>query len=688
MKNKSTKCLFLPLLLLFITACPAWGQNSGTTTIVCAANADDAYLDSMVFGEIPDVFSALKIPQKIIKAPASMSVISAHDIRQSGARTIGDLLKYVPGLYVTSSRSGFDLLKVRGSQDRYNNRILLIIDGIPHRELYHGYTSISELVPVENIERLEVIRGPGSALYGTNAYTGVISIFTKTATSSQTLQMDAGYGEFDTHRVNISFGKPMGNDSSLTLNARQLGSGGYDIDRGRDGYPSSETTDKDGYNLDAKFKFKDFNFIASLASLDYDYPWSKFDRNKDRQETNYTFGMQYHHALNETLEINFNLYDNIFNFREDLTKYNTDGSIKEFDQSIQENSIIGVDSHLIYKIFPANQLVAGVAIEQESTGRDEENSTIPGQPTSIDVWIQNNSGDRDFSLLNYAFYLEDNWKITDQLELTTGARYDKYEQFGSSVSPRIGAVYSATDKITLKALYGEAFRGPTYSELFIKKYDGANNIVPSDRANPDLEAEKIKTTEFEVSYTINKNFMSKARYFINKNENAIISLGQDIPYANIDGIETDGAEFELNYSFNKISGFTNCTFTHGEKSDGSNLDGYPDYQINSVLNYSPIDKIDSRLGVRFISERSTPSDYHDGLTNSDVVFLNSIDNLGGYFDVELGLTYHLNNNWSIAGNIYNLFDDENFNPSYEPGEYWDLIHPGRAYFVNLSYTNN
>ena len=650
-------------------------------------NEDDAYLESMLFGDIPDVFSASKISQNMMTVPASVSVVTEDDIRKSGARTLSDLLKYLPGIYVTSSRSGFDLIKVRGIQDRYNNRVLLIIDGIPRRELFYGYKSISDLVPVENIKQLEVIRGPGSALYGTDAFAGVISIFTKTAESSDKLKLDAGYGEFDTYRLNLGVGQKIGENFTLDLNARSLDSDGYEIDRGRDGYLSSETTDRNAYNFDIKLQYKDFSFIASHASLDYSYPWTRNDRTKDREERNTAFGVNYSGDITDNIGVKINLYKNIFDFLEEQTKYNGDGSIDEYSRTIQENSVLGIDAYMIYQSLFSNQLVIGFAIEQERTGQNEEMSRDPGQSFTVEQWMQNEAGERYFSLINYAFYLENIWKINNQFELTTGLRYDNYEQYGDAINPRVGAVYTPIKNMTLKALYGEAFRGPTYKELFIKEFDGSNNVVAASRANPALTAEEIETLELEMSYAFNSNILSKIRYFHNENNNAIRSLGDDIPYDNLDGIKTSGVEVEVEYSYMKVSGFTNVTLTSGETSDGLDLEGYPDYQINSVLNYSPTEKIDTRIGVRFISDRSRPADYHDGLdpSDTDVGFLNAIDNLGSYFDAELSLIYHLNNNWSIAGHVYNLFDDKNYNPTYEPGEYWDLIHEGRSYFLNATY---
>ena len=638
-------------------------------------NEDDSYLESMIFGEIPDVFSAIKISQNLIQAPASINVFSEYDIERSGARTLGDLLKYVPGIYVTNTRSGFDLLKVRGSQDRYNYRILLIIDGIPRRELFLGYTSISELVPVENIEQIEVIRGPGSALYGTNAYTGVISIYTKTAEYLDMNKVDAGYGEFNTQKLNIAYGKKLNDDFDLAFNGRYLESDGYEIDRGRDGFLSSETTDKKGHNLDLKLNYKDFSFIASLSSLDYSYPWSRVDRTKDREEKNTVLGIQYDKDITEQIGINVNLYLNSFDFREDQTKDSGDES-----KTIQENSILGIDAHIMYELSHRNQLILGAAAEKEDTGQNEEMERSPGNPFAVIQWIENNDGERNFSLVNHAIYLEDIWQVHDQVQLTLGLRYDNYEQYGDSLNPRIGAVYTPIKNMLMKILYGEAFRGPTYKELFIKELDGGGNVVPAGRANPQLDAEKIKTTELEISYAINNNLLSKIRYFHNNHDGAITSVNSN-NYENIEGIETYGYEIELEFYYEEFSGFINGTFLEGESNNGTGIDGAPDYQVNAVLNYSPTGKFDSRLGVRFISERDRPIDYHDDLASP----LSDVDNLGSYFDVELSLIYHLNDNWSIASHVYNLFDDENYNPSFEPGSYWDIIHPGRAYFLNLTY---
>ena len=647
-------------------------------------NEDDAYLESMMFGDIPEVFSALKISQNMIKAPASIAVFTEEDIRVSQARTIGDLLKYVPGLYITPSRSGFDLIKVRGAQDRYNNRVLLVIDGIPRRELFYGYTSIGELVPVENIKQLEIIRGPGSALYGTDAYTGVISIFTKTAETSDKVNVDIGYGKFNTKRLNVGLGQKAGEKTYISFNGRYFGSGGYEVGRGRDGNNSSETTSKDGYNFDIKLKYNGFSFSASHAALNYRYPWVKIRRRKDRVEKNTTYGFGYRNDFTEKLGVDIRLYQNSFDFLEDQVKFNADGSDNEFSKSIQENSIIGGDAHLIHQITANNQLVVGGAFERENTGQNEEMTRNPGQNFTVAQWIQNQAGEKDFYLQNFAFYLENIWKMDDQFELTLGARYDNFEQFGDSVNPRVGAVYTPMNNLTLKALYGEAFRGPTYKDLFLKEFDNANNVVPSSRSNPALEAESIKTYEFEINYAYNDNLLSKIRYFSNINENAIISLGEGIPYANLDGIESDGFEVEFKYSYENITGFVNLTMISGEKSDGSPIEGYPDYQIKSALHYSPTHRVESRLGVRFISDRSRPSDYHIGI-DPGVGYLIDQDNLGSYFDVELSVLYRINNKWSIAANVANLLDNTHYNPSYEPGEYWDIIHPGRSFFLNLNY---
>ena len=126
-----------------------------------------------------EVISATKTLKKIGEAPSAITSITGREIEEMGARTLSDVLKMVAGFQILNRRNGRDMVWIRGVTTGYNTKVLLLIDGIPQRKALLGEWSTDEEIQVNNIERIEIIRGPGSALYGGNAYAGVISVFTR-----------------------------------------------------------------------------------------------------------------------------------------------------------------------------------------------------------------------------------------------------------------------------------------------------------------------------------------------------------------------------------------------------------------------------------------------------------------------------------------------------------------------------
>ena len=121
-----------------------------------------------------------KIPMKVEASPSSVTVFNAEQIKKLGITTIAEILQMAPGIYVSSSERYIKRIAVRGIISSYNDKVLLMIDNTPVREIFYQHAFISEYIPIDNIDRIEVIRGPGSALYGANAFSGTINIITKT----------------------------------------------------------------------------------------------------------------------------------------------------------------------------------------------------------------------------------------------------------------------------------------------------------------------------------------------------------------------------------------------------------------------------------------------------------------------------------------------------------------------------
>jgi outer membrane receptor for ferrienterochelin and colicins len=157
-------------------------------------------LEDLLSIEIPTVVAASKFEQKATQAPSTVSVISAEDIRHYGHRTLADVLRTVRGFYVTDNRN-YNFVGVRGfgRPGDYNSRVLLLIDGHRTNESFFGQASIGGDFPldIDLIDRVEIIRGPGSSLYGTGAFFGVINVITKHGKEFGGVEASAQAGSFD-----------------------------------------------------------------------------------------------------------------------------------------------------------------------------------------------------------------------------------------------------------------------------------------------------------------------------------------------------------------------------------------------------------------------------------------------------------------------------------------------------------
>ena len=161
-----------------------------------------------IFSEEEIVVSALKKPQTVSRSPAIMSVVTAKQIRQMGARTLADVLEMVPGFDITMNKNGTREIGVRGILLLDSSKVKVLIDGHSINEpATGGATWLFDSLVVENAKRIEIIRGPGSALYGQNAFLAVINVITKDTDDIDGFQLTTSGGSFDTQNYNVLFGK-------------------------------------------------------------------------------------------------------------------------------------------------------------------------------------------------------------------------------------------------------------------------------------------------------------------------------------------------------------------------------------------------------------------------------------------------------------------------------------------------
>jgi outer membrane receptor for ferrienterochelin and colicins len=288
------RAALLAVFLWAATALPGWAATASPEAAE-AAPADGAAvqdlanlsLEQLMAVEVPTVVGASKYQQKVTEAPASVSIVTASEIRKYGYRTLADALRSVRGIYVTNDRN-YNYLGVRGFNrpGDYNSRALLLVDG--HRindNIYDSAPIGSEFpVDIDLVDRIEIIRGPSSSLYSANAFFGVINVITRQAgdlKGARGGEVAAAAGSYETYNGRVSYGREFHNGLGVLLSASTLHSDGPD----RLSYPEfaalnngvAEHADRDrNYQLYSKFTLGDFTLVGAYASRVKNVPTASF----------------------------------------------------------------------------------------------------------------------------------------------------------------------------------------------------------------------------------------------------------------------------------------------------------------------------------------------------------------------------------------------------------------------------
>lgn len=478
-----------------------------------------------------EVRIATGTPKPITEVPAIASVITADELKAMGAQDLDSALEMVPGLHV--SHGGFIYASryfMRGIVSTYNPHTLVLINGIPQTSLFTGdrgerLVAMTGL-PVQMVERIEIIRGPGSAVYGADAFAGVINIITKRPEDMHGGQFTASYGSFNTPRASLQQATSLGPVKSLLSLSYSRS----------DGDSPLINTDSQS-SLDALF-----GTSASYAPGPANLAWKNLDARSDMLWNDFRLRMSYRRSEGETAQgINESLdpgarfphhrgsvdltwhapglwqdwdiesqasylYSDFRNptgirqFPPGAFGLFPDGVLQKPELS-EENARFhlvalyrGMDHHQIRfgsgyywgDIFKTTdsvnyQLLPGNPIPQPRPGGLQDVSDSP------EAFLPENQR------TSHHVFAQDEWQMATNWQLTTGVRYDHFSDFGGATNPRLAVVWNTTPNLTTKLLYGEAFRAPAFFELY-----ATNN--PVALGNPDLEPEKLKSMEAGFSW--------------------------------------------------------------------------------------------------------------------------------------------------------------------------------------------
>ena len=625
-------------------------------------------------------------------APAINSVITAEEIRNMGARNVFDVLDKIPG-FSTSWNQIKGVINVRGIQTDHAEKVLLMIDGVRIRDSYTGSPTFlfGEDLMVENIKRIEVVRGPGSALYGANAFVGVVNIITKDPEDfgDEHLTASATAGSYNTRQYNILFSNNK-SDFKISGHLNYL-----DTDGERPVIEVDALTNHPVYNtaaslapgraqgfdekIDAglKLKYKDFSlngriidkergmFAGVLGALSTD---SKFDFSMGMADLNY------HKEISDDLALLGKLYFvhmDYDGYSEILPPGFTGGNdVGLIGDPSFKNDVIGIELTANYSL--DDHLITPGMVYEEDRQHDVRSISNFADPFSAPVDTTETSNfNKNVTRKIWAAYLQDLWEITAYDTLTLGIRYDHYNDFGGTTNPRIGYVHEFENEMVVKLLYGRAFRAPNNNELY-----SINN--PAVAGNPDLEPETIETFEASVEIPFLRYFNLNTSYFHNVINDIIrLDFSQPAPYPFVNATDestVDGIETELRCSFGKNRyGYLNASYQDSEDDQGRDLPYVANWMGNVGYNHEFFGRLNSNVNVYWIGERTrAEGDPRDKAPSATLV------------DVTLILK-NFYKRFEIKGSVFNIFDEDFVAPSTITSITNDLPLHERMFLVEVLY---
>jgi outer membrane cobalamin receptor len=509
--------------------------------------------DLSLFFDLEDlIIMATQHPQSVHDAPAIASVISAKEIRQSGARNIQDVLSRLPGFEITLTPMRNYQIELRGMKDPASTKIKFMVDGhTVQDELTQSVTWIFESISLDNVKRIEVIRGPASTLYGTSAFAGIINIITNNGDDVNGIIATTGVGSFNTRKVSLQLGNRSGDiEYALFVNAYESDGDSSYVEK--DKYGQSGYTDywQEQLDIAAKISYKDWHLKSRYLGKKrgpYVGLESATNSESELQMAQYFVELSHEHKLTELLSINSKVFldrvtefDQYWQLLPDSPLFSNPNGMVAHDTAKME--AYGGEVRFDYQLADNNMLTLGLAAEHRAlfnaTFHVNFNPDLSSKGALEEVkgaynWIDDTKTQRDI----WAIYLQDIWTISEQVELTSGLRHDQYSDFGGSTNPKVAAVWKLTDTWRVKAHYAKGFKAPTYAELYIQSN-------PSQQGNPDLEAETTDTYEASLSYARPGRYEAHITYFNIQFDNMIQPSIIGNKGINGKGMTSEGVELE------------------------------------------------------------------------------------------------------------------------------------------------
>ncbi|WP_111980440.1 TonB-dependent receptor plug domain-containing protein, partial [Algibacillus agarilyticus] len=578
--------------------------SSALPLIVSSANAadyteyDDDLLDSF-YGSEEMVEIATGVKTQIYKAPAVTNVFTAEQIKKMGATDIDDVLETVPGLHIQRDTNSFLPLYIfRGIHSTTNSQALMLVNGVPLTNNFQGNRNNSwGGMPVEAIARIEIMRGPGSALFGADAFAGVINIITKNADDIKQGEIAGRAGHFNTKDAWFSVGGHNGklNYAAIIEYHKTDGSNEpveADSQTANDAIhttkvslaPGNLSKSKDNLSVRTELNYSYFTLRAGYQKWD-DLGVgaglvSSLDPAARKSGRIINLDLNYNAQLTPDFKVStqatyFSTSQNIKNqytlFPPGYAGVFTDGLIGN-PQVWEKHARFNTSG--LYTGWSNHSVLVGLGYHNANMYRVEETKNFgidpatdqpiaPGSPI-VDVTDTPYVFIPEQSRQNHYVFLQDIWNIANDWQLTAGLRHDNYSDFGSTTNPRLALVWSTSLNLSTKLLYGQAFRAPSFVDM-----SAINN--PANIGNPNIQPEELENLELVFDYHPAQDFglvWNIYKYTWDDIIQLVPQAGESFSLASNNGIQTAyGTEFELNWQITPALALrANAAFTQAENS--------------------------------------------------------------------------------------------------------------------------
>jgi iron complex outermembrane receptor protein len=504
--NRLTRAARLALLLLSAVA----GLAGAAPAPSADADLTELEIDQLVS---VSVRSASKFEQKSSEAPSAVTVVGSEEIRRFGYRTLAEILDGATGFFTTYDRN-YAAIGVRGfaPPGDLSTRILLLVDG--HRindGIFESAAAGTEFVlEVDLVDRVEIVRGPSSSLYGSNAFFGVVNVITRKPASVAGVELSGEAGSAGMWKGRASAGGESASGVGALASATVYRHEGevlrfpeFDAPESNGGI--SERHDGDRYE----------SFLATVARGGVTFQAAGVSRGKEVPTGAY--GTVFNDARNKTVdtrcyadlkvekspdpatELSGRLYFDWYEYRGDYVF--RDAAINPappndyVNRDTAKSGWLGGEVTAIRKLSSSHRITGGAEARDYFRQEQRNRNEAPGEGLLLDE--RHSTG-------IWAAYLQDEFELARGLVLNLGVRYDHYSSFGGTTHPRCALIWNPVDGSTLKLLYGSAFRAPTQYESF---YNDGNL---TQKANPGIRPERIRTFELVGEQRLGEHFRFSA----------------------------------------------------------------------------------------------------------------------------------------------------------------------------------